>query len=178
MSVLKLLFSSSRPPNPQEAIEIFEAYRVDLYPFLLKRVGPEADDLLSEIRMEFHRRLDSLRNPDQLKSFLFQVAKDTLKKHWLQQQRCLGIPDHLDVTAPNANQETQLLTKERIQVLQDCIKALGSLKLRGVAQLRYAKNVPHAQIRQELDLTPDQVKKMIKKAEIAITDCVRSRFQN
>lgn len=178
MSLLKKLRSSTQALDDSQVLEIVEAYRQDLLPFLKNRVGSDADEVFSDIRLEFHRRIGTLRDPSQIKNFLFQVARDTVKKHWLHQHRSGEIPEHMDLKDTGTNLEADLLNKERVQALRDCIMGIASPKVRGVAHLRYGKNFPHAQIRDELELTTDQVKKMIKKAEIAITDCVRSRFQN
>ncbi len=160
------------------AFDVFETYVNDIQGFLRKRVTVEtSEDLLSQVRLAFHERLPDLRDQNQVKSFLFQITRDELKKHWLAESRRATIegidtPDHM------SHGEEHLIAIERLQVLRHCIGAIEHRVLKRVAELRFCQGKAHAEIRSALELTVDQVKKYIKKAEIGITDCVRGKLAN
>jgi len=160
------------------SFEIFEQFQANIHRFLVSKVGgDDGQDLLSQVRLSFQERMPQLRDKSQIKPFLFQIARDELKKHWLSQYRMVLDKDTGNIEDSGTNPETQFLEQERVALLHGCIKALPDLTLRRVAELRYQHGQPHIIIRKHLNLSVDQVKKYIKKAEIGITDCVHAKLK-
>ena len=60
--------------------KVWEEYGVQLRKFLVSRIPiPEdADDLLQEILVKTHNNLSSLKEPEKFKSWLYQIARNTL----------------------------------------------------------------------------------------------------
>ncbi len=168
---------SSTLDRSESAFEIFEQYSAPLSTFLRNKAGVEEGmDLLSQVRLVFHERLSQLRDKKQIKPFLFQIARDELKKHWLAQHRNVMTEEFSEIQISGTNPESDFLNKERESILQECMYALPDQIVKRVALLRYGKGSPQAIIREKLKLSVDQVKKYIKKAEIRITDCVRRKM--
>lgn len=69
--------------------EIWQSYRDELYGFLLSRVGrPEdAEDLLQDVMVRTHRRLDSVKDTSRLRSWLFQITRNALVDHYRSSSR-------------------------------------------------------------------------------------------
>lgn len=170
------IFSLFFEGREQSAFEIFDLCQEQLQRFLCTRVERhDAEDLLSQIRLSFHERLPRLRDHGQARSFLYQVARDELKKHWLERKRQLSLESASEPQL-EGTPETRLLSDERLTMLRQCIEALPDTTIQQVAKLRYRQGSRHAHIQNHLGLTVDQVKKYLKKAEIGITDCVRGKM--
>lgn len=63
---------------------IWEEVHKGLRAFILKRVNndAEADDILQDVFLRVHRRLDQLQDPDRLLSWIFQITRHVIIDHY------------------------------------------------------------------------------------------------
>lgn len=71
--------------------------------FVAKRVGGEAetDDLLQEIFLRMHRKLDGLKDPQRLMGWVYQIARHAIVDHYRRTERRevpVGLASDLDAT--------------------------------------------------------------------------------
>ncbi|WP_373073686.1 sigma-70 family RNA polymerase sigma factor [Zeaxanthinibacter enoshimensis] len=75
--------------------EITFQYRDRVYYFLLKQLGDaeSAMDILQETFLKVHHKLGQLKDPEKLESWLFQVARNTMKDHLSREARLVAAID-------------------------------------------------------------------------------------
>ena len=64
--------------------DIWREARVGLRVFVAKRVGneAEADDIVQEVFLQAHRKIDSLKDSRRMVSWLFQIARHAIIDHY------------------------------------------------------------------------------------------------
>ena len=177
MSFLNGLLKSFLGGQIQAGFDLFDYYEKYVRTFLAARVSvPEAEDLLSQIRLAFVRRLPDLKDREQMKPFIFQLTRDELKRHWLQKNRQVALDDTVSDAAGKTTEELYLY-KQRLLMLRRCLEEIPNPKVKQVAEMRFREEQPHKTIQDVLNLSVDQVKKCIRRAELSITDCVRRKLK-
>jgi RNA polymerase sigma-70 factor (ECF subfamily) len=69
--------------------EVWERFRDRLKGFVLSRVPDEqdADDILQDVFLKIHSRLDTLRDQDKLEAWLFQITRNAITEHYRHKQK-------------------------------------------------------------------------------------------
>lgn len=78
-------------------ITISESVHAALRAFIAKRVADESevDDLLQEVFLRMHRRIDSLKDPRRIVSWLYQIARHIIVDHYRSARRRRETPSGL-----------------------------------------------------------------------------------
>lgn len=68
---------------------VWRRLSADLRRFLRRRVGDDhlADDLLQEVFVRIHRKIDSLRESDRLAAWVYRIARNVVRDHYRQRQK-------------------------------------------------------------------------------------------
>jgi RNA polymerase sigma-70 factor (ECF subfamily) len=76
--------ATSADATSADTEQVWRALHADLRRFLLRRVGREdlADDLLQEVFLRIHRRLDGLADIDRLHGWVFRIAGNVVIDHY------------------------------------------------------------------------------------------------
>src|SRR5262245_65686333 len=74
--------------------QVWEAYHVPLRQFIRAQVRDEqqTDDLLQEVFLKIHTYLDTVRAPEKVGNWLYQIARHVITDHYRVQQRRDTIP--------------------------------------------------------------------------------------
>jgi RNA polymerase sigma-70 factor (ECF subfamily) len=82
--------------------KVWEDYGSQLKNFLVSRVStPEdADDLLQEILIKTHNNLSSIKEPEKFKSWLYQIARNTIIDHYRKKRPNLSVQDIQELKTP------------------------------------------------------------------------------
>lgn len=86
----------------QSVQEIWSNVRDGLRAFIAKRVGSQAkvEDILQEVFLRMYRKLDGLKDPHRLRSWLFQITRHAIIDHYRtlarQRELSVGLADDLD----------------------------------------------------------------------------------
>src|SRR5215813_3405104 len=74
--------------------QVWEAYHVPLRQFIRAQVRDEqqTDDLLQEVFLKIHTYLDTVRAPEQVGSWLYQIARHVISDHYRLQRSKVTIP--------------------------------------------------------------------------------------
>lgn len=139
--------------------QVWDLYSRDIRHFILSKVSDEvvADDLLQETFIKVHTKLDTLKDPNKIKSWLFSIARYTVMDYFRSNNHNTTIES--DSTAPeDANSEH---TKE--DCLRGIIKGLPK-KYRDPLILADIQGLKQAQISDQLHLPLSTVKSQIQRA--------------
>jgi RNA polymerase sigma-70 factor (ECF subfamily) len=75
--------------------EVWEAFHRQLFAFIRRRVDDpqDAEDILQDVFLRVHSRLDGLRDRDRLAPWLYQVARHAVIDHYRLRRPDLPLPD-------------------------------------------------------------------------------------
>jgi RNA polymerase sigma-70 factor (ECF subfamily) len=79
--------------------KVWEEFSGRLRAFILGRIADpaDADDILQEVFLKVHTRLETLRDEDRMVPWLYQVARNAIIDHYRARQPSAGIPETLMV---------------------------------------------------------------------------------
>jgi RNA polymerase sigma-70 factor, ECF subfamily len=143
--------------------EIWNDYGNLLRGFLLSRVknSDDAEDLLQEILIKTHKNMGSLKDPKKLRSWLFQIARNTLIDYYRKPHNTLSVESQhseLHAEKPDAQEAMH-------QDLSQCIKP-------------FIKNLPekYGEILDAIDIQGASQKELAKELGLSYS-AVKSRAQ-
>jgi RNA polymerase sigma-70 factor, ECF subfamily len=99
--------------RPSEVSVIWQNLHDGLRAFIATRVADEAevDDILQEVFLRVHRRLEGLRDPDRIVAWLFQIARHAIIDYYRTPRRNrevpVGLGDALDVPFESSNRSSE-----------------------------------------------------------------------
>lgn len=93
----------------QNLTDVWQEVHGDLLAFIAKRVANEAavEDILQEVFLRTHRKLDSLKDPRRVVSWLFQITRHAIIDHYRSRQLHREIPAGLanDIDSAHATSD-------------------------------------------------------------------------
>ena len=98
-------------PMEQRTAAIWEQFSRQLRQFIMSRVMDDAvaDDLLQEVFLKIHARLDSLKDETKLESWLYQITRHAIIDHYRGQTTRVELPETLgNEAAENASRHQQI----------------------------------------------------------------------
>ena len=146
----------------QDTQLIWQQVHDGLRAFVAKRVVNEAEveDILQEVFLRMHRKLDSLKDPRRIVSWLFQITRHAIIDHYRTPARRreipAGLPDDLDANHPvsvppvvDESANAGLFRTELAGCLQPMIERLSAdyreavtlVELKGLTQQAAAKRL-------------------------------------
>lgn len=146
-----------------ETKDIWNIYADDVKYFILNRVKDRlvADDLLQETFIKVHTKLETLRNENKLKSWVFSIARYTVMDYFREQKR-----EHKPFDEEFEEDclfEDETLAHSEHDCLRGIIKSLPK-KYRGPLFLSDIKGLKQAEIATQLRLPLSTVKSQIQRA--------------
>lgn len=131
--------------------EIWNDYGNLLRGFLLSRVknSDDAEDLLQEILIKTHKNMGSLKDPKKLKSWLFQIARNTLIDYYRKPYNSLSVESQLSERQEERPDEQEAMRQELSQCIKPFIKNLpekygevvDAIDIQGASQKELAKEL-------------------------------------
>lgn len=79
--------------------DIWNEFSGQLRGFILKRIPDptDAEDILQDVFVKLHTRIDTLRDSDRLASWLYQIARNTIIDHYRARRPVVPMPETLTV---------------------------------------------------------------------------------
>ena len=139
--------------------KVWDLYANDVKHFILTKVKDEAlaDDLLQETFIKVHTKLDTLKDADKLKPWVFSIARYTVMDYFRNNNIKYSIAEDT-IFVEDTNQE-----HTREDCLHGIIKALPK-KYRDPLVLADIQGLKQAQISERLQLPLSTVKSQIQRA--------------
>jgi len=127
---------------------IWRTYHKQLLSFIQKRVSDSsmADDILQEVFIKIHTRIDSLQENTKIKAWLFQITRNTIIDYYRKANSLKEASDELidleDENDPLALQDIQTCIIPMIKSLpEDYQEALFMTELNGLSQKLLAEKL-------------------------------------
>lgn len=93
---------------------IWKEYHDQLLDFIRKRVkdDADADDILQEVFIKILSKVDTLKDSDKLKNWLYQITRNTINDHYRLQQKGKNIEEPFDLQEEDADENTSMKAAE------------------------------------------------------------------
>jgi RNA polymerase sigma-70 factor, ECF subfamily len=140
---------------------IWEEYGSQLKRFLMSKVSTPEDteDLLQEILIKTHNNLASIKEPDKFKSWLYQIARNTIIDYFRKKRPRLSDQDILELETlsaqnpdsinPVISELSQCIRPFLMQLPEKYCQAVEAIDLKGVSQkaLAVELGLPHSTVK-------------------------------
>ena len=127
---------------------IWKEFHLKLLAFISGRVSDKsiADDILQEVFIKIHSKIDSLKNRSQLKSWIYQITRNAIIDYYRADEKIEELPELLPDSDSDLNQNNRLAFENcispLIQNLPDIYsQALVLSEIEGLKQKDVAKKL-------------------------------------
>ncbi|HNO74379.1 MAG TPA: RNA polymerase sigma factor SigZ [Nitrosomonas mobilis] len=111
---------------------IWHEYQSRLKAFIRSKVAEDAvDDLLQDVFMKIHLRIDSLKDDTKLEGWLYQITRNAITDYYRTKRISEELPEWLEQPQP---EEEEIIRKELSACLQPLVRELPD-KYRNAVQL-------------------------------------------
>jgi RNA polymerase sigma-70 factor (ECF subfamily) len=101
---------------------IWNEYHNKLSAFIKSRVADDAaDDILQDVFVKIHTRIESLQEGKKLESWLYQITRKTVKDYYLSKLKTYNMPDWIEQPQP---EELEIIRQELSSCLAPMIEQL------------------------------------------------------
>ena len=117
---------------------IWHEYHIRLAAFIRSKVAEDmVDDLLQDVFMKIHIRIDSLKEDAKLESWLYQITRNTIIDHYRSKQTTEELLEWIE--QPHIEEEEETIRKELSSCLEQMVKELPE-KYRKSVQMSEIEN--------------------------------------
>ena len=110
--------------------ELWQALHNGLRVFIVKRVDDQehADDILQEVFVRVHRQIDSVKDPERLVSWVYQITRNAIIDHYRKPGRQREVPFGLSGELEAKNDVAEALTASYSDVVEPRTELSGCLR--------------------------------------------------
>ncbi|MCX6271795.1 MAG: RNA polymerase sigma factor SigZ [Bacteroidetes bacterium] len=126
--------------------EIWHKFHNKLKSFILSKVHDEflADDLLQEVFIRVHTKMDTLSDENKIQSWIFQITNNLVMDHFRKNKKGLPVPDEKEEVVEEENEEVMAeaiddMVKMMHELPAEYCEALCLTELQGMSQKEYAE---------------------------------------
>ena len=149
------------------------------YMFCLKRIPDEqsAEDLLQEVFLKIHARIDTLRDEEKLQSWIYQIARNAITDYYREQRATLELPESL--LLPEEPLVGDDVVKELIPSIKAMVDSLPDEYRRALIMTDY-EGLTQRQLAEKLGLSYSGAKSRVQRAreklKVMLLDCCHFEF--
>lgn len=145
---------------------IYKAFSKRLKQFIRKRVADDAavDDILQEVFLKIHSRIDTLRNKDKLESWIFQIARNAIADYYRNHNERIEPEEHLSVT-----EDTEDITKKLAPSVSEMIERLPP-HYREALRLTEYEGLTQKELAAEVGISVSGAKSRVQRARAMLRD--------
>ena len=154
--------------------KIWHEYHTKLAAFIQSRVTEEAvDDLLQDVFMRIHSRLDSLNDDAKLESWLYQITRNAITDYYRSQRKTEALPEWIELPQP---EEAETIRKELSSCLEPMIQKLPD-KYRDAIQLSELENKTPQEVAKEEGISLSGAKSRVQRGRAVLKDILEDCCQ-
>jgi RNA polymerase sigma-70 factor (ECF subfamily) len=158
--------------------DIWNEFSEELRRFILKRIADpaDADDVLQDVFVKLHTRIDTLRESDRLAPWLYQIARNTIVDYYRARHQTVPVPETLAVVDEPAEGDPAARIASSLTGIVDCLPD----KYRQAIVLSELQGVPQQQVAEHLGLSLSGAKSRVQRGRdllrAALLDCCHFEF--
>src|SRR5438105_12474091 len=103
--------------------KVWEEFHPKLKQFVLRRIPDEqsSEDVLQDVFLKIHTRIDTLRDEEKLQSWMYQIARNAISDHYRTHVTTTELSEELLVSEPAADDD---VVRELIPCIQAMVDSL------------------------------------------------------
>jgi len=128
--------------------------------FIRSKIAEDAvDDLLQEVFIKIHSRIDSLKDNEKLESWLYQITRNAITDYYRTRRASEELPEWLEQPQPT---EEETIRRELSSCLEPMIKELPE-KYRNAIQLSEIENKTQKEVAEQEDISLSGAKSRVQR---------------
>ncbi len=140
--------------------KIWHEYQEKLASFIRTKVAEDTvDDLMQDVFIKIHARMDSLREDTRLESWLYQITRNTIIDHYRSKQTTDELPDWIEHPQPD---EEESIRKELSLCLEPMIRELPD-KYRNAIQMSEMENKTQKEVAEQENISLSGAKSRVQR---------------
>ena len=157
--------------------QIWRDYRNELLGFIRRRVGAAdlAEDILQDVFVKAHSRLDTLADTNRIQSWLYQIARNTIIDYHRTRKSAEPLPDEMTQQPEQNDEEWRELGKCVLPMIESLPEGYREALL-----LAEIDGLPLKEVAQRLNLTLPGAKSRVQRGrerlKRAFLDCCHLQF--
>lgn len=160
--------------------KVWQEYHSRLLAFIKSRVSDDAtaEDILQNVFLKMHARLDSLKDAAKVQSWLYQIARNAIIDHYRARKPAVELPESLANPEPDPSEK---ITRELSGCLQPMIQMLPVIYREAVilSELKGLKQRDIARLQgTSLSGAKSRVQRGRALLKQMLTDCCRLEFDH
>jgi RNA polymerase sigma-70 factor, ECF subfamily len=124
---------------------LWRLFSAKIRTFILSKVKDEAlaDDLLQEVFIRVHTRIDTLKDADKVQGWIYQIARNLVYDYFKKQKKEIPLPDHTEMLVEETADEVMNEALQDMAKMMDnmppefcealCLSDLGGMSLQAYA---------------------------------------------
>jgi RNA polymerase sigma-70 factor, ECF subfamily len=153
--------------------DIWLNFRTRLKSFILSKISDRmvAEDILQEVFIKIHLKIDTLKDETRLQSWLYQITRNLINDYY-RQVKTQNQKTFIEAETANENTDMQLMeeaTRDMIKMMDslpsDYCEALCMTELEGLSQKQYAEKtgIPYSSAKSRVQRSRKMLKDMLMK---------------
>ena len=144
---------------------IWHEYHSRLAAFIRSKVTEDAvDDLLQDVFMKIHLRIDSLKDDTKLESWLYQITRNAITDSYRTKQITEELPEWLEQPQP---EEEENIRKELAACLEPMVRELPD-KYRTAVQLSEIENRTQKEVAEQEGISLSGAKSRVQRGRVLL----------
>ncbi len=157
--------------------DIWYEYHMKLAAFIKSRVGEEVvNDLLQDVFVKIHTRIDSLKENTKLESWLYQITRNTIIDHYRAKRPLEELPEWIEQPESDGG---EIIRKELSSCLEPMVKELPD-KYREAVQLSEIKNKTQSEVAEMANISLSGAKSRVQRGrsllKVMLHECCKFEF--
>ncbi|CAM2066523.1 RNA polymerase sigma factor [Sulfidibacter corallicola] len=163
--------------DPAAFPQLFEHYRHDLWCFLRYRMNSrhDAEDLFQDVCLKVFNKLDTLKDPNAFRSWLFAIAANAVRSFFRGRKKVVSLDRNyededlprFELAEEGPDAFRSLHVKREVQLLRECLVRLSE-RDREILLLDTVAEIPQREIADMFDMNLNTVKTIIRRARIKL----------
>jgi RNA polymerase sigma-70 factor (ECF subfamily) len=158
--------------------DLWHEFSRELRGFILRRVSDpaDADDILQDVFVKLHTRIDTLRDEDRVAPWLYRIARNTLIDYYRDRRPTVPVPEMLAVEDEPTESDAASHIASGLTSMVECLPD----RYRQAVVLSELQGVPQQQVAERLGLSLSGAKSRVQRGRgllrDALLDCCHFEF--
>lgn len=163
--------------SPFDTESIWREFHAQLYAFIRRRVRDDAlaDDLVQQVFLRIHTRIETLRDETKLNAWMFQIARNVIADHYRAQSEAAPLDDEI----PQPEAESDDLAAQLAPSIRNFVNALAPT-YRDAFLLTEVQGMSQVELAQQLGISKSGAKSRVQRARAQVKqmllDCCHFEF--
>ncbi len=144
---------------------VWEEFGTKLKTFILRRVPEEesAEDILQDVFLKIHARIDTLRDEEKLQSWIYQIARNAIADYYRHHKATSALPEALDMPDEPVEDANERVVAELTPYIKLIVHSLPADYREALILTEY-KGLTQKELGQKLGLSLPVAKSRVQRA--------------